>query len=144
MPFVNEVVSDEDIDRYGLPFEKGSGRYWTRDAERDFYLWGGKVGNPAFGIEFEGQFHLYAYGVDVLICLEPGAGSSRLSDRPFIVRWSRLKSISPSNCHGLGVNEALLIMKEALNVYGRNGRSDSASVPIQGTGRHTANFPPAE
>jgi len=41
MTFVNEVVSDEDIDRYGLPFEKGSGRYWTRDAERDFYLWGG-------------------------------------------------------------------------------------------------------
>jgi hypothetical protein len=124
MPFVNEVVSDADIDRYGLPFEKGSGRYWTRDAERDFYLWGGKVGNPAFGVDFEGRFHLYVYGVDLLVCLEPGDGSFRLSDRPFVVRWSRLKAIGPSDCHGLEADRVLAILRESLKVYGRNGRSD--------------------
>ncbi len=54
MAFVNEVVSDADIDKYGLPFKKGSGRYWTRDADRDMYLWGGKGGNPAFGEDIVG------------------------------------------------------------------------------------------
>jgi hypothetical protein len=59
MAFVNEVVSDADIDKYGLPFKKGSGRYWTRDAEKDMYLWGGKGGNPSFGEEIQGRFRLY-------------------------------------------------------------------------------------
>ena len=31
MAFVNEVVSDEDIAKYNLPFKPGAGRYWTRD-----------------------------------------------------------------------------------------------------------------
>ncbi|MFM1800044.1 MAG: hypothetical protein RLZZ117_2322, partial [Cyanobacteriota bacterium] len=54
MAFTNEVVSDADIDRYDLPFQKGEGRWWTRDAERDYYLWGGLSGNPAYGTELEG------------------------------------------------------------------------------------------
>ena len=124
MTFANEVVSDEDIDRYGLPFEKGSGRYWTRDAERDFYLWGGKVGNPAYGIDFEWQFHLYISGRELIVCLEPGEGSCRLSDLPFVVRWCRVTAISPSDCHGLEVDLVRSILKESLGIYGRTGGND--------------------
>jgi hypothetical protein len=127
MPFVNEVVSDADIDRYGLPFEKGSGRYWTRDAERDFYLWGGKVGNPAFGVDFEGQFHLYIKGVKFFVCLEPGEGSFRLSDRPFVVRWIRLKAVAPRDLYDLEAARVRSILRESLKVYGRTGRNDMPS-----------------
>lgn len=59
MAFRNEVVSDDDIDRYNLPFPKGGGRWWTRDAERDYYLWGGITGNPAYESQEYGVFSLY-------------------------------------------------------------------------------------
>lgn len=130
MPFVNEVVSDADIDRYDLPFEKGSGRYWTRDAERDFYLWGGKVGNPAFGMEFEGQFHLFVNGIELFVCLEPGEGSFRLADRPYVIRWHQVKAVSPSNWHGLDRAWVLGVLRESLGVYGRTGRNDMPSTAL--------------
>lgn len=130
MPFINEVVSDADIDRYGLPFAKGSGRYWTRDAERDYYLWGGKGGNPAFGEDFEGRFHLSLNGFDLFVCLVPGEGSFRLSDVPFVVVWRSVKRISPSDLHGLDRVEVLRVLKEALSVYGRNGRAGAGPCEV--------------
>ncbi len=56
MAFVNEVVSDEDIARYNLPFKPGAGRYWTRDKENDCYLWGGRFPQGTLGvISLEGR-----------------------------------------------------------------------------------------
>ena len=51
MAFVNEVVSDEDIAKYNLPFAPSTKCYWTRDKERDYYLWGGISADYARGYE---------------------------------------------------------------------------------------------
>ncbi len=47
MPFINEIPSAEDIEKYGLPFKKGLNldislrSQWTVDRERNFHLYGG-------------------------------------------------------------------------------------------------------
>ena len=121
MTFVNEVVSDEDIDRYGLPFEKGSGRYWTRDAERDFYLWGGKQGNLAFGDPIQACFRIFLAGDFFVVYLEPGQGSRTFADDPFVVVWKSLLIISPTCPQGGRRTSLIRVLKEALMVYGEDG-----------------------
>lgn len=124
MGFVNEVVSDDDIDRYGLPFRKGSGRYWTRDAERDYYLWGGKSGNPALGEQRIGSFYLYIDGQALHVKLKPGHGSIRYSDSPFIIRWDSIISVDPSLRSPSEQDRVISILREALAVYGDDGREN--------------------
>ncbi|ALR09345.2 hypothetical protein XFFB_09235 [Xylella fastidiosa] len=47
MPFINEIPSAEDIEKYGLPFKNDLNvdmrlrNPWTIDRERNFYLYGG-------------------------------------------------------------------------------------------------------
>ncbi len=47
MPFINEIPSAEDIEKYGLPFKHDLNvdmrlrNPWTIDRERNFYLYGG-------------------------------------------------------------------------------------------------------
>lgn len=121
MAFVNEVVSDSDIDKYGLPFEKGSGRYWTRDAARNMYLWGGKGGNPAFGEEIRGYFHLFLDHLLLQFILIPGEGSMSFSDSPFVVHWESVYSVNPSDLHGLQREYVYSVLRDALKVYGHDG-----------------------
>jgi hypothetical protein len=124
MAFVNEVVSDADIDKYGLPFKKGSGRYWTRDAERDMYLWGGKGGNPAFGESIYGYFHLFLEGIDLSIKLLPGDGSPDFSNTPYVIEWSKIERINPSDAGVLTRSAIVHCLKEALIIYGEDGREN--------------------
>ncbi|MFN7899314.1 MAG: hypothetical protein ACK5N0_06555, partial [Synechococcaceae cyanobacterium] len=70
MAFVNQTVTDADIDQYGLPFEKGRLHYWTYDAEHKKYLWGGMAGNPAYEDFQEGRFYLHTEGIVYYIVLE--------------------------------------------------------------------------
>lgn len=121
MTFVNEVVSNADIDKYGLSFKKGSGRYWTRDAERDMYLWGGKGGNPAIGKEIEGHFTLFLEQALVRFILHPGIGTISFSESPFLIVWESICSINPPDMHGMRRERVLEILKEALCVYGQDG-----------------------
>jgi hypothetical protein len=128
MPFVNEVVSDDDIDRYGLGFPKGDGQYWTRDKDRDIYLWGGRSGNPAFDEDIEGRFHFYIAGTRLQISLSLGEWSKNWFVKPYVVAWNDLIGIYPSDCGGLDRTEVIGLLKEALVVYGRNG-SDNKNTP---------------
>lgn len=123
MGFVNEVVSDEDIDRYGLPFKKGSGRYWTRDAERNYYLWGGKKGNEAMGEDIEGRFNLFLDGKIFKISLLPGRGSMKYSEVPYIIAWDSIRYIDPP-CSAEDLAHVIGILKEGLTAYGDDGRAN--------------------
>jgi hypothetical protein len=128
MPFVNEVVSDADIDAYGLGFRKGDGRWWTRDKERDFYLWGGLDDLPSFGEYEEGRFYMLVDGVKLEILLSPGEWSKNWHVKPYVVSWSKVQSISPKDCGELDRDRLISILKEALNVYGYDGE-DNHNVP---------------
>ncbi|MFN7678157.1 MAG: hypothetical protein ACK5QW_06110 [Cyanobacteriota bacterium] len=121
MAFKNEVVSDEDIDRYHLPFPKGEGRWWTRDAERDYYLWGGLTGNRAFDPEQEGKFFLYTGGFVYHVALRPGERREDPSSGQVILRWNELLSLRPEASGG-DKNRVLDVLREALVVYGSDGR----------------------
>jgi hypothetical protein len=125
MPFKNEVVSDEDIDRYNLPFPKGEGRWWTRDAERDYYLWGGRVGNPAYDDMQEGRFRLYVNGTVYLIRITPGEGSTDLYESPFIINWESIAGIQPNTASKEELDRIIQVLKEALIIYGYEGQDDN-------------------
>ncbi len=49
MPFINEIPSAEDIEKYGLPYKKQLNldislrSQWTVDRERNFHLYGGAL-----------------------------------------------------------------------------------------------------
>ena len=81
MAFVNEVVSDEDIARYNLPFKPGAGRYWTRDKENDCYLWGG-ISQDTLGVmSLEANFIFILKELLLDVCLEMMQSSSRFLPR---------------------------------------------------------------
>jgi hypothetical protein len=128
MPFVNEVVSDDDIDRYELPFIKGNDRYWTRDHARDIYLWGGRSGNPARDEEIEGKFHFYVGGTMLWITLRLGEWSRDWTVKPYVVAWDGPVGIYPPDCSGLDRQQVISLLKEALIAYGFDGR-ENKNVP---------------
>jgi len=121
MAFVNEVVSDADIDKYGLPFKKGRGLYWTRDAERDMYLWGGLSGNPAHGEDINGEFYLHIDGQTLYFVIRPSGGSIKFSESPYRIVWDSIKYVKPLDYGGLNQERVIRLLKDALTVYGRNG-----------------------
>ncbi len=121
MTFKNEVVSDADIDRYNLPFHKGDGRWWTRDAEHDYYLWGGLSGNPAFGTDQEGWFYLHVDGIVYTFLMLPGEFSASLRDCPYTVSWEEILRITPDPDSSPHKQQLVSILKEALIEYGLYG-----------------------
>lgn len=124
MAFKNEVVSDEDIERYQLPFRKGGGRWWTRDVERDAYLWGGLTGNPAFDELQEGRFHFYFEGTDYWVKLLPEQSQKSRQDGTNAIRWAEVTRIEPGDLSEKERNQLLNTLKEALMIYGLDGQDD--------------------
>ena len=122
MPFVNEQISDADIDAYGLTLEKGKGHWWTRDQERDFYLWGGCSGNPAWGEDIHGRFHFSMLGTKLQLGISLGHWSKNWHVKPYLVGWDQLLWIEPPDCGGLDREQVISVLKEALVAYGRDGR----------------------
>jgi hypothetical protein len=123
MAFKNEVVSDDDIDRYQLPFTKGEGRWWTRDAERDYYLWGGLSGNRAFDDTREGRFYLYVDETLYFFLLCPGSNSKSLKENPYIVQWKSILYAEPEISEANSFRTIVGILKEALLVFGLHGEN---------------------
>ena len=125
MAFVNEVVSDEDIARYNLPFKPGDGRYWTRDRELDSYLWGGVIQSYAFGYDPEGQFDFFLQGILLRIYLNMGNGSESFKESPYRIVWKEVSHIQPFDLGGLSKKIVLSTLKAALVVYGLDGRKNA-------------------
>ncbi|MBS9447506.1 hypothetical protein [Xylella fastidiosa] len=100
MPFINEIPSAEDIEKYGLPFKKDLDldislrRQWTVDRERNFHLYGGgATANQAFTDVFYYRFYLYLNGTKFVVELDAGRGSLVFEENPYVVVWSKLMSI---------------------------------------------------
>lgn len=124
MAFVNEVVSDEDIVKYDLPFKPGAGRYWTRDKDRDCYLWGGIVESFARDYIPEGRFWFYLRGTCLDVSLNV-ADLARVSRKtPPQIVWTEISHIQPWNLGGLDENEFQSVLKEALLVFGYDGENN--------------------
>lgn len=126
MGFVNEVVSDEDIVRYNLPFALGSGRYWTRDKEKDSYLWGGIVESYSRGLDPEGRFWFFLCGRILEVSLNLDAISSSVRCRPFRIVWKEVSDIQPYDLGGLDREAVFSELKKALVVYGYDGEKNAS------------------
>ena len=124
MAFVNETVSDADIDHYGLPFHKGRLQYFTHDRESQRYLWGGMTGNPAYDDIREGRFQLFTAGVLYSIVIEPGEGPTSNKIKPCRLEWKHVTSIKPAPTSTEARQQILEELKEALLVYGIDGREN--------------------
>ncbi len=128
MAFVNEVVSDEDIARYSLPFKPGDGRYWTRDREQDCYLWGGIVENYSREYIPEGRFWLYLRSKLLDISLNLEAGCSGSLGIPSVIVWKEVSHIQPIDLGGLDIHEVLSVLRDALRVFGVDGEESLPSL----------------
>ncbi|BBL76415.1 hypothetical protein [Methylomagnum ishizawai] len=133
MAFLNEYVSKEDIKKYALD-RKWLDRHpeykslpsefnamWTIDRERDIYFQRTGGANQAYVNESWIEFHLNWDGKLFICRLEHGeGGSKKYNESPYIIVW-RLISIDPSDLHGKLYEDVILVLKEALNVFGDNG-----------------------
>jgi len=126
MSFSNQEISDLDLKRYPLPFPRGSKRTWTRDEERDYYLWGGLNGNPMLDGWLEGVFTLFVDGVEYGICLEPGFQGTDPKTGQVVMGWSRGLSVTPEPPFEEG-ERIESILKEALIVYGLDGVQETSA-----------------
>jgi hypothetical protein len=121
MPFINETVSDADIDHYGLPFKKGTLQYFTHDRETQRYLWGGMHENPAYDDIREGRFQLFTHGILYAIAIEPGEVPTTYKIKPCRLEWKAISNIRPEPGSAELRRQVLDELKEALLVYGIDG-----------------------
>lgn len=131
MAFVNEYISDEDVEKYGIAQLREELHFfhatreqwdWTRDRERDAYL----MQMRFLGRDFEPEvWLLYEKGRYCAVMLHRG-GSKKLVERPYRRLW-----------HFKGFDEAwtnrcpvppkeeqphvIQLLKEALTAYGYAG-----------------------
>lgn len=124
MAFVNEVVSDEDIVKYNLPFALSSKCYWTRDSARDLFLWGEISEDPARGYLPEGRFTLSVESRLLSFVLSRGDGSTSFRDDPYQIVWKAIIRVQPDDFAGLDSLAVISLLKEALRCYGYDGRGN--------------------
>jgi len=126
MAFVNEKIPDDAIEKYGFSekCKNSDSCYWTYDKEKNIYLRGGGQGNPAFGIDIRWIFNLEINNIKFKIKLKRGKGSMKYSEVPYIVMWESVDNISPQDLHGYKEEEVINILKEALNIWGEDGRDN--------------------
>jgi len=139
MAFVNEYISDEDIERYHLKnlIEKYK-RYtyspdidninWTIDKEEDIWLiFFGREHDPDMdhGYTREHIFVLYYKGqlIEARLWLEEDS-SFNISTRPYIINWKLLSLHSPSKNININIDEIKKVLCKALTNYGKYGIDD--------------------
>ncbi len=138
MPFENEKLTGEDqvryktkeiLDKY-VPLKSDATtfpRYWVIDRERDIFLLFvtyvmGSGGQSGLG-EATGEiiWVLSVKGQVFEVRLKQGPLSSeRSSESPYIISW-QLISLKPKDSQEITYDEVILLLKEALQVYGKAG-----------------------
>ncbi len=124
MTFVNEYVSEENINKYGLralskkwwnwlPLEF---RYaWTYDSKRDSYFIPISRGREEYAHHLRCVLYFKGIYWDIEICHEPG-GSDSYTEKPYRQIWGLIHIKHPEG--GLAPTEEIVsVLKEALGVY---------------------------
>lgn len=131
MAFVNEYISDEDVEKYGIAqlrdelhfdYARRCDWEWTRDRERDAYL----VQIHHLGRDLEPEYWLlYEKGRYCVVMLYRGGGSKNYSERPYRRLWhfdgfcdAWLRCPVPPEEEQPHI---IQLLKEALTAYGEGG-----------------------
>ena len=143
MPFINEYVSQTDIERHALQklhkkyseiagnkmmamLSIGDTREWLVDRENN--IWFMRLGlrmisgeNPPI---YPGNdiYVLQYKGKNIEVCMERERNgcSTSLNDNPFKIGW-KILSLSPNSLKGVTTKELVTSIKEAMCVYGYAG-----------------------
>jgi hypothetical protein len=142
MAFINEVVSQKDIEKYGLAelhehytklanpygFYDGldSWQSWLVDREKEIWLM--EVGHGVDSGDIPPMptgenyyiLHYKRKNIEVLMRRNRKKGSRKLSDNPFRMRWEIL-SISPGSFDDVSMQEIVDIVTVAMVAYGYAG-----------------------
>lgn len=136
MAFVNEWISQEDIEKYGIIklkddyLKKDYSRYkewmklhWCVDRERE--IWFSYMNSPHLNDHRDGWtgedfFVLHYQGKNIEIVLTRLEGSVKPTDNPFRVTWKLIR-INEEDLEGFIYEEVLSVLKEVLNTYGWRG-----------------------
>ena len=140
MAFINEIVLEEDIQKYGLdelkkkfsPYTWMDGRpkefwhAWTIDRERNIYFMPVKMveevgpsGRPE--PTSKAIFILNIQGVNIRVFLDRIRCPNSFSDTPFVISWSLLEIDDSEELHLFSTGDVVQILKEALTAYGYRG-----------------------
>lgn len=124
MAFVNEYVSEENINKYGLKalYKKWWGwvppefRFaWTYDSERDSYFVPISQGREEFSNHMSGVLYFEGIHWDIEICHEPG-GSDSYAEKPYRQIWGLIHVKHPEGGF-VPTEEIVPVLKEALSAY---------------------------
>nr|WP_320048347.1 hypothetical protein [uncultured Desulfuromonas sp.] len=152
MAFVNEYVSQKDVEKYGLEelhktcSRKADNyraardglhdkRQWMIDREKE--IWFMKLGirmipgeNPPIYLGND-IYILHYKGKDIEIIMEKNQkeGSTKFSDDPFKIRWDVLSIFSPS-MDGVQTEEIVELIQQAMNAFGFEGVGQYQSYPM--------------
>ena len=133
MAFVNEYVSAEDIEKYGLaksylamyPGDKklpdNYAPQWTIDRERNIILRQIRGANPARDGEHWIEFLLELDGKKFFIKVDRVSGSKTLSESPYRVAWGNIVQIYPDDLDDARLRQVTETLKEALTARGYDG-----------------------
>lgn len=160
MPFVNEIPSAEDIEKYDLPYRLDlqlpieRRRMWTVDRERGVFLpGGGMTGNQAFDGDVKSIFDFYIGDSKFQVILEPRSTPSGYLGNPYHIHWPALleiRAVLPKDnridkvqknaweqpeiplqiLNGLSLNQFVELFKEALSVHKAGDYNKRIHVPI--------------
>jgi len=143
MAFVNEYISDENIEKFQInelmnsyrvdkwhrgpkPFPKKYYTHlWTIDKAREsWFMWVHDPHDPLEPSRYTGEdiFILNCKGKSIEVVLRQvfEESSRKLTDNPFNVVWT-LERITPEAIEELSYEEIIEMVKQALSVYGTRG-----------------------
>lgn len=142
MAFINEYISNEDIEKYQIDAvmnsyrerEKFPDEYykhrWTIDKERGvWFMWVDTPKDPLDYTRYTGEriFILHIHGQNIEIVLKKvfDESSEQLTDNPFYVTWKLEKINKPESLKHISDQEIIHVLKEALDIYGTRGIKSS-------------------
>ena len=138
MAFINEYISEENIEKYQINelmnSYQGEGQFpdkyykhrWTIDKKREsWFMWVDMPHEPLDHTRFTGEriFILNYQSTNIEIVLRKvfEESSEIKTDNPFYVIWKLDRIKKPIELQDIEDKEILKILKEILNVYGTRG-----------------------
>jgi hypothetical protein len=143
MAFINEYISEENIEKFQINElmngirskyskrevkffpDKYYKHHWAIDKEREsWFMWGHNLHDPLEPSRYTGErsFILNYQGENIEVILRKvyNESSEKITDNPFNIVWT-LERITPESIEELSYEKIIVLVKEALDVYGTDG-----------------------
>jgi hypothetical protein len=138
MAFINEYISEEDIEKYQINevmnSYQGEGEFpkkyykhlWTIDKEKEsWFMWVDMPHEPLDHTRFTGEnffiLHYKDKNIEIVLKKVFEESSVKNIENPYYITWKLDRISKPKALQNLSDDEIIEILKEALNVYANEG-----------------------